>query len=85
MKLKNAELTLPDRGGRTLQISSVDMETTPPAGKPTELATVKATTNVRMTTSDGLVVTTDAADFDQASGMIRVPGQVAVLPSALEG
>lgn len=85
VKLKNAELTLPDRGGRTLQISSVDMETTPPAGKPTELATVKASTNVRMTTSDGLVVTTDAADFDQANGMIRVPGQVQFSRQRLKG
>jgi lipopolysaccharide export system protein LptA len=85
LKLKNAELTLPDRGGRTLQISAVDMETTPPAGKPTELATVKATTNVRMTTSDGLVITTDAADFDQASGMIRTPGQVQFSRQRLKG
>ena len=38
-----------------------------------------------MTSSDGLVVTTDAADYDQTSGMIRVPGQVQFSRPRLKG
>ena len=85
VKLQNAQLTLPERSGRTFEITSVDMETTAPAGKPTELATVKATTNVRMTTSDGLVVTTDAADFDQSTGVLKVPGQAQFARARMKG
>ncbi len=83
--LTKAHLTLPDRGGRTLVISSDEMETTAPADKPGEIGTARMTKNVRMEASDGLVVTAGEATYDQTSGMIKVPGDVQFSRARLKG
>ena len=84
-RLKKARLTLPDRGGRTLVIESDEMETTTAPGKEGDIASAKATGNVRMTSSDNLVVTTAEATYDQTSGLIRVPGPVEFSRARLKG
>jgi LPS export ABC transporter protein LptC len=84
-RLQKAGVTLPDRGGQTLQITADEMELTAPPDKTTELGTAKMKGNVRMTSSDRLEVTTDVATFDQPTGMLTVPGAVQFSRERLEG
>jgi lipopolysaccharide export system protein LptA len=84
-KLRQARLTLPDRGGRTLEIESDEMETTAPPDKPGELGTALMNGHVKMTASDGLVVTAAQATYDSRDGMVRVPGAVEFSRGRLKG
>ena len=84
-KVENAVLTLPDRGGRTLHIASDQMEITAPPERPGELGSATMTSNVRLTTDDGLVVTTGEASYDESSGILRVPGPVQFERGRLKG
>jgi lipopolysaccharide export system protein LptA len=85
VKFKKARLTLPDRGGRTLEVSSDEMDVTAPPGKSSELATAKMNGHVRMTASDGLVVTAGEAAYDQPTGILQVPGEVQFSRERLKG
>jgi len=84
-KLKKAVLTLPERDKRTLTVSSDEMEVTSPPGNLAELANARMTGNVRMTSNDGLVVTTGEATYDQPSKLIKVPGPVEFNRGRLKG
>jgi LPS export ABC transporter protein LptC len=84
-KLQKAVLTLPDRDGRTLTVTSDEMEVTGPAGNLAELASAKMTGNVRMTSTDGLVITTAEATYDQPISLLKVPGPVEFTRNRLKG
>jgi LPS export ABC transporter protein LptC len=84
-KLQKAVLTLPDRDGRTLTITSDEMEVSGPAGNLAELASAKMTGNVRMTASDGLVITAGEATYDQPTSLLKVPGPVEFTRDRLKG
>lgn len=84
-KLQKAVLTLPDRGERTLTVSSDEMEVAAPPGSPAELASAKMTGNVRMTSNDGLVVTTAEATYDQPIALLKTPGAVEFTRERLKG
>ena len=84
-KLQKAVLTLPERDGRTLTVTSDDMEVMAPPGKPAELVNAKMTGHVRMTASDGLVVTTSEATYDQPINLLKVPGAVEFTRERLKG
>lgn len=84
-KLQKAHLTLPDKDGRTLEILCDEMEVTAPPGNPADLSTAKCTGNVRMKSSDGLVVTTTEATYDQPSALLKVPGPVEFTRDRLKG
>ena len=84
-KLQKARVTLPDRGGQTLEIHADEMELKSPPNKTGELGEAKMRRNVRMSTSDGLVVTTDDATFDQPSGMLTAPGPVQFARGRMKG
>jgi LPS export ABC transporter protein LptC len=84
-KLQKAVLTLPDRGGRTLTVSSDEMEVTAPPDNLAQLASAKMTGNVRMTSNDGLVVTTSEATYDQPIALLKVPGPVEFTRDRLKG
>lgn len=83
--LQQARLTLPDRDGRNLEIASDEMEVKSPPDKPGELDIVKATKNVRMTSSDGLVVTTEEATYEERDGVLKIPGDVQFTRGRLKG
>ena len=84
-KFIKPRLTLPDRGGRTLELSADEMETTTSPDKSSELGTAKMTRNVRLKTSDGLEVTTADATYNQRESMIRAPGAVQFSRGRLKG
>jgi lipopolysaccharide export system protein LptA len=82
---EKARLTLPDRGGRTLELAADEMEAQSPPDKLGELSKGRMNKNVRMTTSDGLVVTSDTADYDHSTGVISVPGPVQFSRARMKG
>ena len=75
-KLPKAILTLPERDGRTLVVSSDEMDVTSPPGNLAEFTTARMTGNVRMTSNDGLVVTTGEATYDEPNHLLKAPGPV---------
>jgi len=74
--LKNAVLTLPDRNGRTITVSGVEMELSTPKDGPREIDFVKMSKGVKLKASDGLEVTSNDATFDEKTGVLTVPGPV---------
>jgi LPS export ABC transporter protein LptC len=84
-KLKKARLKLPDRDGRTLEIAADEMEITPNPNNPRELSVGRMHGNVRMTSSDGLVVTSDEATYDKRDEILKVPGPVEFSRARMKG
>jgi hypothetical protein len=75
-QLHDAELTLPDRDGRTLVITGAEMEVTLPQKGDEPIETAKMTKGVQLKASDGLVVTSDQASYDHRTGVLTIPGRV---------
>lgn len=82
---KNATLTLPDRDGRTLTVTGAAMEVNVPQQGPGRLTSATMSGGTRLTTTDGLDVTSDRATFDEASGILSVPGEVQFTRGRLTG
>lgn len=81
--LKNATLTLPDRGGRTVRISGQEMDFVP--GGDNQIAAAKVTGDVELETSDGLTVTSAAATYDGKSTVLTIPGDVEFTKGRMKG
>ena len=65
-------LILPDKNGRQVTVESQDADMTRPPG--TEIGTAKLTGGVKLTTSDGILVTTSTATYQNDEKMTRIPG-----------
>lgn len=78
-------LKLPERGGRTVTITSDRAEVTAPPDKSSELASARFTGNVTLTTDDGVRVTSAEATFDQREGIVKVPGPVEFSRGRMKG
>jgi LPS export ABC transporter protein LptC len=81
-RIAEVELTLPDKNGRNIVVKADRGEVT---GVPGEIDTVTFTTNVRLTTSDGVEIRTDTADYNNTSGMVTVPGPVEFTRGRMKG
>lgn len=82
-KLNDVELTLPDRGGKTIVVRADEaLLTEPPQG---QIGTVTLNHNVRFTTDDGLDVRTANAVYDDATGVLTAPGAVEFSRGRLTG
>jgi lipopolysaccharide export system protein LptA len=68
------KVLLPDKGGRQVTVESQDAEVTKPPEK--EVGTANFTGGVKLTTSDGIVVTTTTASYNDDEQMTRIPGAV---------
>ena len=79
-----AEIILPDRNGRNLNVRAGAMEAVTPqaGGKP---QTVVMTKGVKLTASDGLEVTSDNGTYDERTGVMTVPGAVQFTKGRLTG
>jgi LPS export ABC transporter protein LptC len=80
---EKVELTLPDREGKTIVIKADEAEFTRPAGR--ELGIAFFRRNVRLSSNDGLDVRTDNAAYNDANGVVTVPGQVEFTRGRLTG
>jgi LPS export ABC transporter protein LptC len=79
----NVEITLPDRHGKTVVIRADKAELTKASDK--ELGTAVFNGNLRLATDDGLEVLADSATYEDASGMITVPGPVEFTRGRMKG
>ncbi len=82
-KLEGVTLRLPDRNGRTMVVTSDagDRVTTDAES----IGQVHLIGHVKLTTSDGAVVTADEATYDEGSGLLDVPGPVAFTRGRMKG
>ena len=74
---------LPDKNGRQVTVESQDAEITRPPGKEVGIATF--TGGVKLTTSDGIVVTTANAVYNDDEQMTRIPGALAFKRGRMTG
>jgi lipopolysaccharide export system protein LptA len=81
----DATLTLPDRDGRTITITSNEAETTRPADGSTDFATALLRGNVKLRTSDDLIVTCNDASYSDKEGFLQVPGPVTFTRGRMTG
>jgi LPS export ABC transporter protein LptC len=82
-KLEEVAFTLPDREGKTIVIKADKAEVTTPPDK--QIGTANFTGNVRLTTNDGIEVTAATAVYDDASGVMTVPGPVEFTRGRMKG
>jgi LPS export ABC transporter protein LptC len=80
-----ATLTLPDRDGRTITITSNEAETTGRADGTTDFATAILRGDVKLRTSDNLEVTCNDATYNDKEGMLQVPGPVTFTRGRMSG
>ena len=76
-------LILPDKNGRSVTVESKDAEVTRPPGK--DIGSAVFTGGVRLTTSDGLTVTSPLATYKDDEQMVRIPGDVAFKKGRMTG
>ena len=75
-KLLNVKLTVPNRNGRTIVVTGDEGEAQSPPDKPDEVSVGKLTGHVRMTTDNGVELLGNEATFNDAEGIVNVPGPV---------
>lgn len=80
---RGIKLTLPDRGGRAIAVTARDLEKVGKEGE--AVGTVHLVGDVHVKTSDGLEVLTDDARYDDAAGMLTVPGKVEFTRARMKG
>jgi lipopolysaccharide export system protein LptA len=76
-------VVLPDKNGRQITIESQDAKVTTPPGK--QIGTADFTGGVKLTTSDGIVVTAPNATYNDAEQMTRIPGAIAFRKGRMTG
>lgn len=74
---------LPDKHGRQILIEAQDAEVTRPPGK--EVGTAAFSGGVKLTTSDGIVVNTATATYDDDEQMTRIPGPLTFKKGRMTG
>ena len=83
---KVSTVTLPDRNGRTVTIAAGEMEILPPEKQgQSEISLGKMSGGVKLTTSDGLEVTSKEASYDDKTGVVTVPGDVQFVRGRMTG
>jgi lipopolysaccharide export system protein LptA len=80
---KGVSVLLPDRDGRRVTIESREAEVTNPPGK--AIGTAKFMHDVKLTTSDGIVVTSDSASYDDAAHLTTIPGALTFTKGRMTG
>jgi hypothetical protein len=76
-------IEMPDKNGRRILIESQDAHITVPPGK--QIGVAELTGGVKLTTSDGIVVTTGSATYSDDEQMTRIPGPLAFTKGRMTG
>jgi lipopolysaccharide export system protein LptA len=82
---RNATLTLPDRNGRTCDIFAPAMEVVAPEGGEASVSVGRMSGGVKLTCSDGLVMTSNEATYDEKTEVVSAPGDVQFSRGRLTG
>jgi LPS export ABC transporter protein LptC len=80
----NAVVTMPDRDGHTMKLHGGAMELVMPQNSK-QPQTVVVTKGARLTSDDGLEVTSDRANYDDRTGVVTIPGPVQFTKGRLHG
>lgn len=81
-KLGGVDLTLPDRGGRTINIRSEEADVIT-SGAVVGAADFRG--NVRLTTSDGIALSSEEAKYNESEGIVTIPGAVEFSRGRMKG
>ena len=76
-------LIIPDKNGRSITIQSDEAEITRPVGK--QIGTAAFTGGVKLTTSDGITVTSPTATYSDDEQMARIPGPLSFSKGRMTG
>ncbi len=76
-------VVLPDKSGRQITVEARDAEVTQPPGK--QVGTAVFSGGVKLTTSDGIVVTSSTASYNDEEQMTRIPGPLAFTKGRMTG
>jgi LPS export ABC transporter protein LptC len=82
---EHVTLTLPDKNGRTITVVADEGELIAPPDTANQLSTANLKKNVRLKTSDDLVVLTNEATYTDKEGVVKVPGVVTFARGRLSG
>ena len=82
---EHATVTLPDRDGRTIVITSDEAEAARPAEGSTDFSNAIVRGHVKLRTSDDLEVTCNDATYSDKEGLLKVPGPVTFTRARLTG
>jgi lipopolysaccharide transport protein LptA len=82
---EHATVTLPDRNGRDIVITAPEAEVVKPAAGESELSTAVLRGGVKLVTSDGLIVNATEATYNDADGILNIPGPVTFSRARLKG
>lgn len=74
---------MPEKNGRRILVDSQDATITVPPGR--QVGTAEFTGGVKLTTSDGIVVTTSTASYNDEEQMTRIPGPLAFKKGRMTG
>ena len=77
------KVEMPDKNGRQILVESQDARITVPPGK--QVGEAEFTGGVKLTTSDGIVVTTSTATYNDEEQMTRIPGALAFKKGRMTG
>lgn len=77
------KVEMPDKNGRQILVESRDASITVPPGK--QVGVAEFTGGVKLTTSDGIVVTTESATYSDEEQMTRIPGALAFRKGRMTG
>jgi lipopolysaccharide transport protein LptA len=80
---RGVTLTLPDRGGRSIVVTAQELENL--AKERQAVGAVKLTGDVRLKTSDGVEVKAAEAAYDEAAGVLTIPGKVEFAKARMTG
>ena len=83
--LDDADIILPDRNGHTMKVHGGSMELVMPQGGDRKPQTVLVTKGVKLTSDDGLEVTSDQANYDSRTAVVTIPGAVQFTKGRLTG
>ena len=76
-------VVIPDKNGRKITIVSQDAKVTVPPGK--DVGTAEFGGGVKLTTSDGILVTSDTATYNDEEQMTRIPGALTFKKGRMTG
>jgi LPS export ABC transporter protein LptC len=82
--LHEADVTLPDKDGRTMKLHGGEMEVVQPQNS-SEPQTMLVRKGAKLTSDDGLQVTSEQATYDERTGVVTVPGPVQFVKGRLTG
>ena len=75
--------TLPDKNGRSITVESRDAEVVKPPDK--DVSTALFTGGVKLTTSDGIIVQSATASYDNAAQLTTIPGALTFSKGRMTG